>query len=1054
MELTLFGGLRVQVDGQELSLWPRGRHLLGLLALSPRVVVPADVLIFHMWPGKLPADPDGSLHELICRLRRSLGDRDRKWICRVEAGYKLDVGDDDVDVTVFPRLAVAGIALADAEPKLAVSLLRSALDRSKGALPDIAHDSFVAPRLHDLENLRGAAEARLHQLVRSRSGSHNEDPTNIRSSENRRVGISVIIEELSELALADMVAAVARCSGTVERLSGGSMTASFGGVAQALRAANRVVEILAPSGGLVGGAVVHLSPDTESSGEGSCLELAAKAPAGNIVTTTAIRRVAEMAGNRLSMHPLPEYLWQLGGPPLPTDHHSVVESPFTGRDENLIELADLLLEAPLVTLRGPGGIGKTRLASVLAASIEDRFDRVSRVDLAEADRFGGPITFIANRLGSITQPDRPILDTLIDRLSTRKMLLLLDNAEVFIDEVRRFCDAATARCSGLRIIATSRSALAAERETVYDLVSLPREDAAKLLLTLAFPGAPANQSDIREPVVVRLCDRLDGIPLAIECAAPLAVTMGGLAVLESTLTSLPDGAMLPLLDAAQGGRGRHRSIEMALVLSHRTLTADEARFFERLSCLRSTFTTRDASVALSADASGDLADSLSRLSEVSLLRSEGPNRWRMLEPIRQFAATLLLRRGEDQDQAERHGHYFVEFAERAASGLRSPDEAKWFERLTSAYPNLVAALTWAIRNGRSEDALRLTSSLHWYWAALGMNIEGASALERALQLRGGDFRIRAKALCALAHLSWWAGDPVRCESANQQALTMVLDRTAADTDLVILEAWARSGLAASRLWGGGQSAELAGHLEIAEALFTQVGDQAGLGIALGTHGAMAWHYGDDRTHLEKSQASLAACRKAGHQTMIGQMKRDCGLALGKLERFDEGRRMIHDGLRMARRLGDTGGLPMGYGFLGLLETYAGQPAEATGAFLNSLRHNREPAQKWAGIIAVAFAAERAVGSRPADCLSLCVYVAKQGEEAGIGLAPKERSKFLATQRSALAALESEEQSLALKRGSAMTLDQAMELAINLLEEVGAGVSSEGPKVFNPPLLPS
>lgn len=1033
MELNLFGGVRVRVEGREVHLWPRGRYLLSLLALSSGTTVPADVLIFHLWPDKLPADPAGSLHELICRLRKALGDAARTWIRQSGDGYSLKIEDDDLDIAAFRRLAEAGIALSSAEPSLAESLLRSALDRSHGSLPDLAPDSFVSPRLNELEALKDLAEAKLHHLVHSEPGPAGVD-RRMRAVPHRRVGLGLLIGEVDEMILAELVGSIVACTGMVEQLSEGAVTASFGGVAQALRAASRASQILAPSNGLAGGAVAHLVADLGSSDTRRILDLATKAPAGGVVATAAIRRSGEVSGNRVPMHPLADDLWQVGGvlqPAVPTP--AAAKSPFTGRAENLIELAELLKQVPLVTLRGPGGIGKTRLASVLAGSVEGRFGEVSQVDLAEADRFGGPITFIANRLGSITQPDRPILDTVVDRLSNRRMLLLLDNAEVFAEEVRRFCDAAIARCPDLRIVATSRTALAARHERVYDLAGLPQRDAARLLLALAFPGSPESRPDIDDPAVQQLCARLDGIPLAIECLAPLVVTMGGLAAVESTLDGLPDGAMLPLLDAAQSGRGRHHSIELALILSHRTLTSDEATFFERLSCLRSTFTTADASVAATPHASGNLADTLSRLSEVSLLRSEGPERWRMLEPIRQFAATLLLRRGEDQEQAQRHGLYFADFAERSASELRSPDEAKWFERLTTAYPNLVAALTWAIRNRRSQDALRLSSSLHWYWAALGMNIEGASALERALELPGGDFRTRAKALCALAHLSWWAGDPVRCESANLEALSMVVDRTDTDTDLVVLEAWARSGLAASRLWGGGRSSELAGHLEIAEALFSRVGDYAGLGIALGTHGAVAWHHGDDETHLEKSQSSLAACRKAGHQTMIGQMKRDCGLALGKLGRFEEGRRMIHDGLRMARRLGDTGGLPMGYGFLGLLEVYAGRSDVAAGAFLDSLRHNREPSQKWAGIIAISFAAERAAGARPADCLSLCAFVDRQGDETGIGLAPKERSKFVQTKQKAVAALDAKELVAATGRGEAMTLAEAMELAITILE---------------------
>ncbi len=1027
MELELFGGPAVRMEGREVRLWPRGRHLLGLLALCAGTAVPSDVLIFHMWPERLPADPEGSLHELICRLRKSLRDTDRNLVGRSTGGYRLNIGPEFLDIAVFRSLAVAGMALGDAEPQLAKTLLTRALERSRGRLPDIARDDFVAPRLDELEDLRNSADNVLSRL--SLPAPAGAAP----ASQNRRVGLVLLVAELPELVTANLVGTVARNAGSVEQLSDGALSASFAGVAQALRAAREALDLLAPAGWLTGGAVRHLVADRDHDDRGPLLEMAEKAPRGSIITTAAIHRVAGVAGNPLPMSAAAGGVWQLGGARLPVPGAaSGVESPFTGRSENLSELAGLLLEAPLVTLRGPGGIGKSRLATVLAANLGDRFDEVKRVDLAEADRFGGPITFIANRLGSITQPDRPIMDTLLDRLSDRKMLLLLDNAEVFIDEVRRFCNAVNAQCPGLRLLATSRCAVAADGELIYDLEGLPREDATTLLLALAVPGSLQEATDIRDSVVRRLCDRLDGIPLAIECTAPLAATMGGLEKLEATLDSLPDGAMLPLLDAAQAGRGRHRSIELALTLSHRTLSPDEARFFERLSCLRSTFTAEDASVAASPDAPVNLTDALSRLGEVSLLRTEGQNRWRMLEPIRQFAATLLLRRGDSEPQAERHGRYFVEFAERSASQLRSPDEGEWFERLTAAYPNLAAALTWAIRTGRAQDALRLSSSLHWYWAALGMNIEGASTLERALNLPGGDFKSRAKALCALAHLSWWAGDPMRCETANWEALALVLDRDGDEADLTVLEAWARSGIAASRLWGGGNRIELEEHLEVAEKLFTQVGDQAGLGIALGTHGALAWHYGDDRAHLEKSRASLDAFENAGHQTMIGHMKRDYGLALAKVGRHDEGRRCIQDGLRMADRLGDTGGLPLGYAFLGLLELCAGRPAEAADAFSKSLVLNRKPAQKWAGLIAVAFAADKAAGTRPAECLSLSAFVDKQTAETGVGLSPTQSSHFRNSRERARALLSTEDRIAAATEGENMTLAQCMPVAIDLL----------------------
>ncbi|MEX0791343.1 MAG: winged helix-turn-helix domain-containing protein [Actinomycetota bacterium] len=1028
MELALFGGLAVRIAGREVELSPRERGLLSMLALASGSIVTSDILIYHLWPHDLPRNPKGSLQELVLRLRRAIGDLERKAVQRTGTGYRLEIEPNSLDTAVFHRLALAGIALVRAEPDLAASFLSDALDLADGDLPDLAPDTFLSPRVDELRELKARAKSTLELL---RIPPAALPPARY----SRRLGLGLLITELPALVTAELAAEIASCGGVLEQLSDGVLRSAFSGVSAALRAADKASRLLSPVQGISGGAVAHLA-DVEGDGEWTpVFKLAAAAPDGTIVAPPAIHRVAGMAGNRIPTHRLSEDLWQIGeAAAVRPDDAIAHESPFTGRGRDVADLAALIPKARLVTLRGPGGIGKTRLATELTRLVETRFDEVHRVNLAEASAFGNPLVFVANRLGSISQPDRPILETLLDRLAQSKGLMLLDNCEMFAEELRPFCEAAAARCPDLRILATSRSSLRAVHEIVYELEGLQPQDAAELLIALAFPGATGARPGAYDPVVTRLCERLDGIPLAIECAAPLAITMGSLAALEATLDQLPDGAMMPLLDAALGGKGRHRSIELALVLSHRALSDEEALFFERLSCLRSVFATEDAAVAAPDTKGRMLSDSLSRLSEGSLLRSEGPDRWRMLEPIRQFAATLLLRRGDQEEQGGRHGRYFVDFAARVAAELRSPSEAHWFERVSEAYPNVLAALNWGVRTRQADHALVLTSSLHWYWAALGMNIEGASSLEQALALAGGHPTNRAKALCALAHLSWWAGDPVRSESANAEALRLVTDRSASDAELTILEAWARTGLAAAKLWGGGNRSLLEHHLQVAETLFSQVNDDAGLGIALGTHGAMAWHYGDDETHLEKSLASLAAAERAGHQAFAGQMLRDAGLAMAKLGRSDEGRELVNKGLDLAKTLGDAGGLPMGYGFLGLLEVYAGRPVEAKEAFLQSLEHNRRPAQIWSGILAVAFAVENAT-VRPADGLALFAFVERCSKETGIGLAPAERRRFHKAALGLRDQLNPGVLSLAEELGGELTLAEAMEIALRLLKTI-------------------
>lgn len=786
MRFFVFGGARVEADdGSPIRLGKKLQQLLGLLLLQANDDVPADLLAFHLWGDEQPRNRQNSLQEVVGRLRGVLGDgRARRLVVTANDGYRIVAVPDSVDLSVFRRVATAGLAVQATEPALAELFFGRAVECSRGELPDLA-GGVLAAEVADLESLRLSAQRALTLLRGTAApggGDHGARPPRaVWSAGSQPVGVFVRLAELPHLLLADLVNEVTRLGGDVSRLSGGLLIASLPTVTTALHMAKRLFELLPGDPEvLLGGAIDHVvspyAPRTAVQG----VQLATRAASGEVLVTAGVQRAAATARAVAHLDPAGDGLWRMSRFPVEErcpGHRSASHGPLVGRDDDLALVAGLVESSSLVTLRGPGGIGKTRLARAVARTVAANYrDGVSVVDLADADRQGGLLPAVAGEMGFVSEPYRPLSDTVLDRLADRHLLLVLDNCEAFLEQARWFAEAVGQNCPKVALLATSRSVLGAMSETTFDVGSLKEADAATLLVGLVNAGTEIGGGSGDEAAVLELCGLLDGMPLAIECAASVARAFG-LQVTATRIASLPDGAVLPALDAAHGGRGRHPSVELGLAASYQRLEREDAGFFERLSCLRGGWTTGDAGAAVPVGATIDLAKSLSRLEEASLLRREGADRWRMLEPVRQFAATLLLRRGEQAVQAGRHAGHFVGLAERAAVGLRGANEGEWFARLGDAHTNIAAALSWLVASGAAEPALRLTTSLWWYWAATGRFLEGAAAVGRALALEGDvEPKLRAKALIADAHLSWWAGDPPRTKACCTSALDLARGR--------------------------------------------------------------------------------------------------------------------------------------------------------------------------------------------------------------------------------------------------------------------------------------
>ncbi|WP_165964607.1 LuxR C-terminal-related transcriptional regulator [Actinomadura sp. KC216] len=371
---------------------------------------------------------------------------------------------------------------------------------------------------------------------------------------------------------------------------------------------------------------------------------------------------------------------------------------FVGRDAERAEVLAALEEARLVTLLGPGGVGKTRLAAMVAADAGALFPSGGAfVDLVPV-RDGFVARAVATALGVTEGSHQPLADAVAARLGTGRSLLLLDNCEHVIDEAAAFAERILASCPGTRVLVTSRERLGVPGERSVPISPLPGSDAAALFHDRALTADPRFVAD--PAVITDLCARLDGMPLAIELAAARGVSLGA----TGLLAALEDA--LRLLSGGRGGDERHRSLRAVLSWSHDLLDEEEKALFRRLGVFAGAF-DMDAAAAVGGDRAG-VADLLGRLVDKSLvvhLRGRA-DRWRLLETVRAFAQAQLSAAGEDEEIGERH----LRWAASAASGLeRRLGDPAWREDFDAMAADLRSALTSS--RGPSEVTHRLASAL-------------------------------------------------------------------------------------------------------------------------------------------------------------------------------------------------------------------------------------------------------------------------------------------------------------------------------------------------------
>ena len=536
-------------------------------------------------------------------------------------------------------------------------------------------------------------------------------------------------------------------------------------------------------------------------------------------------------------------------------------SSFVGRDGEIRAVVERLVTSRLVTLSGPGGVGKTRLAvSVASATAAEYPDGVCFCDLVAATRTTHVARSVAAAVGYAEHAGRPLVDQLVDHLADRQVLLVLDNCEHVLDGVARVAELLVQSGSAVRVLATSRERLAIDGEQVVTVAPLEREAAVTLFRDRARALDPSFNATADE--IAAICARLDCLPLAVELAAARAGALG----VDGLSTALDDG--LGILSGGARTTSRHRSLTAVVDWSYEQLADDEKAGFGQLAVFAGRFRLEDA------EGVGVPPRVVAALVDRSLV--EGRGHYRLLDTLRAYGIERLRARYELGEARDRHARWVVATAERAAKALAGPREPAWSSRLADLIDELRSAHAWLVGQAPAL-AVRLSDALHpwafwrthseafrWAEVVAGTTADAAALASAAAgawqrgDLDAAEAAARAalphrRAVEALADVAFMRGDLARASALFEQAAV------AAESEGDVLQiVWDRASMILAAAYGGQSPSGIRELMGVAEA--------SGSFSARAMAHFVAGEVEGDSSHLEEA---VALARVAGTRLVAG-----------------------------------------------------------------------------------------------------------------------------------------------------------------------------------------
>ena len=816
---------------------------------------------------------------------------------------------------------------------------------------------------------------------------------------------------------------VDRHGGEPHLASGELLAATFDTVDLALDAAR----VLARSGarpariGVHAGGISYLGDDIVGPGVARCRQFALAAHPGQVLVSADARRLAgpeaglcDLGEQRffdlapgVRMFELRDADGSEHFPPpatLDTLPHNLPVQPtrFVGRRGELARLAARISGGELVTLIGPGGSGKTRLALQLAASQAQAFvDGAWFVELAavhpDADA-EGVAAAIAHQLAVRALPRESQFAALVRHLSDRVALLVIDNCEQVHTACAQLVAAVRDGCRDVCIVATSRRALRLDGERIVGVSPMAVEaddddgmpsEAVQLLLDRAgpLPDDPSRSAAILDGAT-RICRAVDGFPLAIELAAAHVSTRGIEAVASAVEAMMRGDDGLGSLTSHDPRRpDRQRTIESAIDWSYRLLSGSEQAVLCRLSVFQGTFAVEQAlRVAEVNDAAAGGLQTLIDCSMVAVVApTNGVARLRLVEPIRAFALGRLKSSGGLEDAREVHAQVFWSLAVDAAPRLFGHEEQACLQMLEAEHDNLRAALAWHAEGSDARPALRLVGALWWLWFSHGHLEEGCTWVQRALKIDDEPSRERVRALRAGSHLSWWLGDLKQCEAHN-----VAMDSCARAIDDAWGVAWVAMGFGATAVFRDPR--KCLHQFEESKRLFDKLGRHWEAGYTLHLIGGARWFAGEVRAAGEAFEEAVAIFQRLGHRSVLASVQRCAGLMAALCGNPARGAALCEEALRLSEAIADRGGSAQALNFLGAISRDDGDLDEAVRRHAEALRLAREVGDLWATCWALdGLAGVATVGREPEIAARLLAHSARLAERSLYAPSPHERA---------------------------------------------------------------